>query len=146
MRRARDSSSSESFSSSISTSNRGSSRLSCNEANPSDYTIGHTTGHNIVNIGNVREDENVRNSTDSVFESEQNWIEKTLAPEPSTTDSLQLPPSGQNGHKMSIESETGSNTDRLLKSSLINGPRTGPRKSVRMLEDIETSDIPIKIK
>ena len=146
MRRARDSSSSESFSSSISTSNRGSSRLFCNEADPSDYTIGHTTGHNIVNIGNVREDENVRNSTDSVFESEQNWIEKTLAPEPSTTDSLQLPPSGQNGHKMSIESETGSNTDRLLKSSLINGPRTGPRKSVRMLEDIETSDIPIKIK
>lgn len=143
MRRARDSSSSESFSSSISTSNRGSSGLSCNDADPSDYTIGHTTGHN---IGHVREDENVRISTDSLFESEQNWIEKTLAPEPSTTDSLQLPPSGQNGHKMSIESETGSNTDRLLKSSLINGPRTGPRKSVRMLEDIETSDIPIKIK
>ena len=142
MRRARDSTSTESFSSSISTSNRGSSGLSCNEDDPSDYTIGHTTGHNIVNIGNVREDENVRISTDSVFE--QNWIEKTLAPE--TTDSLQLPPSGQNGHKMSIESETGSNTDRLLKSSLINGPRTGPRKSVRMLEDIETSDIPIKIK
>ena len=143
MRRARDSSSSESFSSSISTSNRGSSGLSCNEPDPSDYTIGHTTGHY---IGHVREDENDRISTDSVFESEQNWIEKTLAPEPSTTDSLQLPPSGQNGHKMSIESETGSNTDRLLKSSLINGPRTGPRKSVRMLEDIETSDIPIKIK
>ena len=144
MRRARDSTSTESFSSSISTSNRGSSGLSCNEDDPSDYTIGHTTGHNIVNIGNVREDENVRISTDSVFESEKNWIEKTLAPE--ITDSLQLPPSGQNGHKMSIESETGSNTDRLLKSSLINGPRTGPRKSVRMLEDIETSDIPIKIK
>ena len=146
MRRARDSSSSESFSSSISTSNRRSSGISCNDADPSDYTIGYTAGHNIVNIGNVREEENVRNSIDSVFESEQNWIEKTLAPEPSTTDSLQLPPSGQNGHKMSIESETGSNTDRLLKSSLINGPRTGPRKSVRMLEDIETSDIPIKIK
>ena len=109
---------------------------------------------------NVREivlEENVQliGSSDSVFESEsptQNWIEKTLATEPSTVDSLKLPgQSGQNGQKMSIGSEMShgnesSTTDRLLKSSLINGPRTGPRKSVRMLEDIETSDIPIKIK
>ena len=109
------------------------------------------------NVREIVREENVQiiGSSDSVFESEspsQNWIEKTLAPEPSTVDSLKLPgQSGQNGHKMSIGSEKSHGnesltTDRLLKSSLINGPRTGPRKSVRMLEDIETSDIPIKIK
>ena len=145
MRRARDSTSTESYSrSSDSSSNRGS------KGSSGDYTFGQ-----MINVReNVRE-ENSRLSTDSVFESEsgfsspQNWIEKTLVPEPNTVESLQLPPSGQNGHKMSIGSEMShgsANTDRLLKSSLINGPRTGPRKSVRMLEDIETSDIPIKIK
>ena len=143
MRRARDSTSTESYS-------RSSDSSSGSKGSSGDYTIGQ-----MINVReNVRE-ENSRLSNDSVFESEsgfsspQNWIEKTLAPEPSTVDSLQLPPSGQNGHKMSIGSEMShgsTNTDRLLKSSLINGPRTGPRKSVRMLEDIETSDIPIKIK
>ena len=127
MRRAIESSSSESFSSSISSSSRDSLSL--------DHDHGSNFHEMPVRTGQEHHEEDTTTNGSARNEAEDEF-------EPCLADSLQLPCT--NGHKMSVVSETMSHT--TLKSSLVNGPRTGPRKSVRMLEDIETSDIPIKIR